>query len=119
MNNKGTAGKTGTPQYSRTLTVKRTTSAPRVPVPVVQEGGEAGEARVDLLDCVVVPAGLELLAAIGTQPGAVRPAEWVHRLRQRELVVEHATQVDLVALVDAQSHVRIRRFGLELGAALE
>ena len=72
------------------------------PLAVAQQRGEAGQARVDLVAAVCMVAAVEPRAAFGAQAGAIGTAERVHRLGQRELVVEDAVEVDLVVLVDAQ-----------------
>src|SRR5918992_894382 len=108
--------KTGTPQYSRTAPTGRlrcsatalfetiadrpTRGSAGLLVTVPQQCSQAGQARVDLLVGMRVPAALEPLSAYRAQPGAVRATQGEQRLRQPELVVEDRVELDLVVVVD-------------------
>ena len=59
-----------------------------VSVAVAQQHGEGGEPRVDLLAAVRVVTRVEPASALDAQAGTIGAAEGVHRLGQRQLVVE-------------------------------
>jgi hypothetical protein len=104
----------GTPQYSRRgsplangTRVGAPASGGGVAVPPVEQRGKSRQPRINLLGSVSVVAPVELLTALRAEPGTVGPAERMHRLGQKELVVKDAVELELVVVIDPRRRVRL------------
>src|SRR5690242_8642919 len=70
-------------------------------VGAVEQARQWCEARIGLIGLVLVHAACQGSPAHRAQPGAIRPAERMHRLGQAQLIVQEWREVDFVVVVDA------------------